>query len=166
MIKRLILAILIAMPMSIFAQKFGVVDSEGVITSMPSYAAMETQINEASKKYEDELAKLTEELNKKFTEYQALEKDTNTLESIKERRMQEIQELDQKVQQFHNTAMQDLQRQRQQLLAPIQQQFTEACKSVGQEGGFTFIFPIGISLYDGTGVEDVTAAVKAKLGVK
>lgn len=166
MIKRLILAILIALPMSVFAQKFGVVDSENVITSLPDYTAMETQINEASKKYEDELSKLTEELNKKFTEYQALEKDATTPESIKERRMQEIQELDQKVQQFHNTAMQDLQRQRQQLMAPIQQKFLDACKAVGQEGNHTFIFPVGISLYDGAGVEDVTAAIKAKLGVK
>lgn len=166
MIKNVIVALLIALPMSIFAQKFGIVETEPVLTSMPEYIAMQTQVNEASKKYEEELNKLKEEMNKKFTEYQALEKDTATPESIKERRMQEMQELDQKIQQFTNTAMQDLQRQQQQLMAPIEQKFMEACNSVGQEGGYTFIFPMGQALYTGATVEDVTPQVKAKLGIK
>lgn len=166
MIKNVILALLIALPLSVFAQKFGVVETEPVLTSMPEYAAMQTQVNEASKKYEDELNKLKEEMNKKFTEYQALEKDTATPESIKERRMQEMQELDQKIQQFTNTAMQDLQRQQQQLMAPIEQKFMDACKAVGQEGGYTFILPQGMALYVGSTVEDVTPLIKAKLGIK
>lgn len=166
MIKKTILALLIALPMSLFAQKFGVVEAEPVLTAMPEYTAMQTQINDASKKYEDELNRLKEQMNKQVTEYQALEKDAATPESIKERRIQEMQELDQKIQQFTNTAMQDLQRQQQQLMAPIEQKFMDACKSVGQEGGYTFIFPQGSALFVGSTVEDVTPLIKAKLGVK
>lgn len=165
MIKKLFLVLLIALPISVFAQKFGVVDEQAIFDSLPDVKNVQTQIEEASKTYETELQKLTEEFNKKMTEFQALQQDTTTPESIKERRMQELQELDQKMQQFRNTAMQDLQRQQQQLMMPIQQKVIDAIKAVGQEGGYTLILPISIPYYQGVGVEDATPAVKAKLGI-
>lgn len=166
MLKRTLLAILIALPISVFAQKFGVVDVQPVLTAMPEYATANAQLEEASKKYQDEYAKLKEEINKKYTEYQALEQDANALPTIKERRIQEIQELDQKMQQFTNTASQDLQRQQQQLMAPIEQKLVDAIKTVGQEGGYTFIFPKEVPIYYGASAEDVTPLVKAKLGIQ
>lgn len=165
MIKKIVLAILIAMPFCSFAQKFGIVDVETIITAMPEYTAMQTQINETSQKFQDEFDKLTEEMNKKVTEFQTLSQDATTPESIKERRMQEIQELDGKIQQFRNSASQDLQRQQAQLMSPIEQKFNEAVKTVGQEGNYTFIFQKGMSLYEGSDVVDVTPTVKAKLGI-
>lgn len=166
MIKKLILAILFALPMSVFAQKFGVVDVEAIIPNMAEYAAVQTQVNAASTKYQEEFDKLQEEMNKKMSEYQNLEKDATTPESIKERRIQEMQELNEKINQFRNTASQDLQRQQAQLMAPVEQKFNEAIQAVGQEGNYTFIFPVGVSMYTGKDAIDVTAEVKAKLGVK
>ena len=166
MLKKILLAIVIALPCTALAQKFGVVDGEAIITAMPEMTTIQNQLNDASKKYEDEFAKLTEEMNKKVTEFQALDKDTATPESIKERRMQEIQELDAKIQQFRQTASQDLQRQQQQLMAPVEQKITDAIKAVGQEGAYVFIFQQQIPIYVGTAVTDVTPAVKAKLGIK
>lgn len=166
MIKKIILAIVFALPMSVFAQKFGVVDVEAIITNMSEYAAVQTQVNAASQKYQEEFDKLQEEMNKKMTEYQNLDKDTTTPESIKERRIQEIQELNDKINQFRNTATQDLQRQQQQLMAPVEQKFNDALQAVGQEGGYTFIFPNGVALYTGSTAIDVTNEVKAKLGIK
>lgn len=166
MIKKIILAIVFALPMSVFAQKFGVVDVEAIIPNMSEYAAVQTQVNAASQKYQEEFDKLQEEMNKKITEYQNLEKDATTPESIKERRLQEVQELNDKINQFRNTATQDLQRQQQQLMAPVEQKFNDAIQAVGQEGGYTFIFPNGVALYTGASAIDVTNDVKAKLGVK
>lgn len=166
MIKRLIIAIAIALPMSIFAQKFGIVDADAVLKQMPEYNAMQTQIQDASAKYQQEFDKLNEEFEKKVTEYQTLEKDAATPQSIKERRIQEIQELRAKIEQFQNTVYQDLQRQQAQLQAPIEQRIMEAINSVGAEGGYVFIFPKGLPLFEGAMVEDCSAAVIAKLGIK
>ncbi len=168
MIKKLILAALVALPFSAFAQKFGVVDLENVFQAMPETATAQTQLTDASKKYEDEFAKLREEVDKLFAEYQNLQKDPATPDAIKERRLNELQERDQKVQQFRNTASQDLARLQEQLMAPIQQKIGEAVKTVGQEGNFTFIFPNeqGLLLYTGSDVTDVTPLVKTKLGIK
>jgi outer membrane protein len=167
MIKKIILAILIALPFSTFAQKFGVVDVNKVFTSMPEATAMQQQLTDASKKYEDEFAKLREEFEKLYTEYQTIANDANTPESIKERRVQELQERDAKITQFRETAQQDLSRLNEQLAAPIQQKITDAVSAVGQENGYTFIFPNeqSLLLYKGTDVVDVTSLVLKKLGI-
>lgn len=168
MLKKLILVIAMVLPMSIFAQKFGTVDTDAIMQAMPETTKARDQIAEASKKYENEFQKLNEELNKLYTDFQAIQNDANTPETIKERRMQEIQDRAQKVEQFRNTATQDLQRQQEQLMQPILAKVTEAIKSVGAEGTFTFIFPNepSLLLYQGKDVVDVTPLVKTKLGLK
>lgn len=160
----LVLAMAVALPVAMSAQKFGIVDAQTVLTSLPDFTKMQEQITEASKKYEDEFKNLSAELDRKISEYQALPEDSP--KQIRERRESELQELDQKIQQFRNTASQDLQRQQQTLMAPIEQKLIEAIKAVGQEGGFTLIFQDGQALYQGKDVIDVTADVKAKLGIK
>lgn len=165
MIKKILLAILIALPFCGFAQgKFGTVDVQAIVQGMPEFAAMQTQLETSSKTYETEFQKLQEEFQKKYTEFQQL--DASTLESIKERRMQEIQELSQKIEQFRNTASQDLQRQQEQLMAPIQQKIQDAIKAVGDENNYTFIFETIAAAYVGRDVTDVTPLIKTKLGVK
>ena len=64
MIKKLLMALLVALPFSSMAQKFGVVDLESIFTSMPESAAMQTQLQETTTKYEEEFGKLQEEVNK------------------------------------------------------------------------------------------------------
>lgn len=168
MIKKILLAIAIALPMCAVAQapKFGIVNTQTIIEAMPDVKTAQETITAASKKYEDEFKVLQTEAEKKLTEYQALEQDAATPQSIKERRMQELQELDQRMQQFRQTATQDLQRQQEQLMAPIQEKVRTAINAVGAENSMTFIFENIVPIYVGTDVTDITAMVKTKLGIQ
>lgn len=168
MFKRIILAIAVILPMSAFAQKFGVVNLETVSQAMPETAAMTNQLQEASKKFETEFQQLNEEINKLYAEYQAIAEDPNTPDSIKQRRISDIQERQQRLNKFSNTAQQDLNRLREQLITPIVAKMMDAVKAVGQEGGYTLILPFSeeLILYQGNDVTDVTAEVKTKLGLK
>ena len=167
MFKKLLLAVALVLPVSAMAQKFGVVDLESIFTAMPETTEMQAQIEKTTKQYEAESQKLMDEVNNLYVEFQKVANDPNTLESIKERRRQEIEEKYQKVEQFRNNAQQDLMRLQQTLMAPIQSKVTDAVKSVGTEGGYTFIFPNdpGLIMYQGGDVVDVTPAVKTKLGI-
>lgn len=165
MFKRIILAIAVILPMSVFAQKFGVADLDAIVQAMPEFAQMNAQVEEASKKYQTEFDQLNEELNKLYAEFQTIADDPNTPQAIKQRRMSEIEERNQKVRQFQSTAYQDLERLNQQLSQPIQQKMLEAVQAVGAEGDFTFIFPNGSAVYQGSNVVNVTDLVKAKLGI-
>ncbi len=168
MIKKILLAALVAIPMCAAAQapKFGVVSVETIFEAMPERTNAQEQLEKASKQYEDEYKKLNDDLDKKYAEFQNLDKDETTPESIKERRIQEMQEMQTKIQQFRTTAQQDLQRQQEQLMAPIQEKITTAIKAIGTENGYTMILPDGVAAYMGSNVEDVTQMVKAKLGLQ
>lgn len=166
MIKKiLVLAICAVMlPLSGFAQKFGIVDSQEILEKMPETVKANETLQTSQKKYEDEFKNLSAEFEKKYTELQNLPKDTP--QAIADRRMQEAQDLQQKIETFRQTAANDLQKQQQQLYAPIIEKVRQAIQTVGKEGNYTFIFETGASIYSGTDVVDITTSVKAKLGMK
>lgn len=165
MFKKLILALALALPMSVMAQKFGVVDTQAVLTGMPESTQMQKELQDLQKQYEDELQKLQEQVNKLYNDFQAIQDDPNTAQSIKERRMQEVQEAMQKAEQFRNTASQEISKAAEAKMAPIQTKINDAVKAVGAEGGFTLILPNepGLLLYVGSDVTDVTKQVQAKI---
>lgn len=165
MIKKLLVAIMIALPAMAFAQKFGTVNTQQIMQDLPDVKEAQTQLEAASKKYDDEFKNLQTEMQKKYEELQKAQEE-KAPQTILDRRMSELQDLDQKIQQFRNTASQDLQRQQEQLLAPIQQKILNAINSVGTEGNYTMVFENGAAVYVGTDVTDLTPAVKAKLGLK
>ncbi len=167
MIKKFLIAVAIAVPMLASAQtaKFGTINAEEVFAVMPESKTAQDEIAAASKQYEDEYAKLNAEMQKKFTEYQALQNDASTPQSIKDRRLQEMQDLDQKAQQFAETAKMDLQRKQQQLMQPIQEKLIKAIQEVGANNGFTMIFPAGVAYFTSTEVVDITPLVKTHLGI-
>ena len=142
------------------------VGSELCIRYRPETAAANTQLQEAQNKFQSEYKTLEEEMNKKVAEFQQLQNDPNTPQSIKERRIQDMQDMDERAKQFMATAQQDLQRQQAQLMQPIQEKLINAIKAVGAENGFTMIFPVGQALFESADVVDVTDLVRTKLGIK
>ncbi len=168
MIKKVLLAIALICPMLLSAQtlKIGLVDFDAILQAMPETTAAQNQIREVNDKYEAEYKKLGEEMNRLVTEYQNMAE--NELPAIKERKTRELSDYQQKIQQFEQNAMNDIQKMNNDLMAPIQQKVVQAIESVGREGNFSLIqmYAPQLTLYHAAPVEDITPAVKAKLGVK
>lgn len=150
------------------AQKFGYVNTSEIFNVMPEKATAENTLKQVSDKYETEFKNLQDAFQKKMADYEAADKDASTPQAIKDRHNQELQDEYMKIQNFQQTASQDLQRQQETLLAPITQKLQNAIQAVGAEGGYTFIFDqaVGAIIYTGTNAEDVSAKVKTKLGIK
>ena len=170
MFKRFMLLAIAATTMCLGAQaqKFGYVNTNEIFNVMPDKVTAENTLKSVSDKYETEFKNLQDAFQKKMADYEAAEKDPSTPQAIKDRHNQESQEDYVKIQNFQQTAAQDLQRQQETLLAPITQKLQNAIQAVGAEGGYTFIFDqaAGAILYNGNDAEDVSAKVKAKLGIK
>lgn len=168
MIKKFLLAIALICPMLLSAQtvKIGLVDFTAIMEGMPETAAARTQVKEVTDKYEAEFKKLTEEFNRMATEYQNMSPDE--LPAIKERKTRELSDYQQKIQQFEQTAMQDIQKMQGELMAPVQQKVSQAVESVGREGGYSLIqiYEPALTLFYADPVVNITDAVKAKLGIK
>lgn len=167
MLKKIALLLLLIAPMSVFAQKFGHVKSMDIISVMPEFTKAQTDIQAQQKQYEDEIKRATDELTKKYTEYQ--QEQANLPKNIQERRQKELQELQEKGMQFQQDASQQLQKAYADMMEPIYKKFEDALRAVGQEGGYIYIFDLNrtdIPFVNETQSTDVTAAVKTKLGLK
>ena len=167
MLKKIALILLLIAPMTVFAQKFGHIKTQAIISIMPEYTKAQTDIQTLQKQYEDDIKRLTDELQKKFTEYQ--QEQANLPKNIQERRQKELQELNEKGMLAQQDAQQELERAWMSMLEPIAKKIDEAIKAVGQEGGYVYIFDLNstnIPFVNETLSTDVTDAVKAKLGIK
>lgn len=170
MLKKILLAVALMLPVfGASAQtsvKIGLVDTGAVIQAMPDTQEAQKKVADASKKYEDEYARLGEEMKRMYDELNNMKEDE--LPAIRERKTREFQDYQVKVQTFEQNAQQDLQRMQAELLNPIFQKIKDAVESVGKEGGFSMIqdYNPQQTLYFAAPVVDVTAQVKAKLGIK
>ena len=167
MLKKIALLLMLILPMSVFAQKFGHIKTQEILTAMPEYTKAQTDIQTMQQQYDDEMKRLGEELNKKFAAYQ--QEQANLPKNIQERRQKELQELNERGMQMQQDAQQQLQQSWMQMLEPIAKKIDDAIKAVGQEGGYVYIFDLNttnIPFVNETLSTDVTDAVKAKLGIK
>ena len=168
MIKKVLLAVALAFPMFASAQtlKIGIVDVEEIVQKLPDYTDAQNKYVETSKKYEDEFGKLREEMNRRYEELQKMPEDE--LATIRDRKVKDFQEYQLKIQQFEESATQELAKVQQELLAPIYQKVNNAIQAVGQEGNYSMIEAKvqSLVLYYADPVEDITPKVKAKLGVQ
>lgn len=167
MLKKLLLVAALLFPMLASAQtlKIGIVDTQEIISKMPDTAAAQKQLEEVSKKYQEEYAKLGEEMKRMVDEYQNMKEDE--LPAIRERKTRELSDYQQKIQQFEQTADQDLQKMQYDLMSPVLSKIRTAIEAVGKEGGFSLVQnkDAQIILYYDSPVVDITGDVKAKLGI-
>ena len=166
MLKKIALLLMLILPMSVFAQKFGHIKTQEILTVMPEYTKAQTDIQTMQKQYDDEIKRISDEINKKFAAYQ--QEQANLPKNIQERRQKELQELNERGMQMGQDAQQQLQQSWLQMLEPIAKKIDDAIKAVGQEGGYIYIFDLNatqIPFINEAHSTDVTAAVKAKLGL-
>ena len=145
--------------------KFGHVNTQEIIQIMPEYTKARTEIDALQAQYEADLKSMQDELQKKG---EAFDKEQATLpENIKQRRQQELQDMYTKIQQSYQDNQQALQKASAEKMQVIQGKVLDAIKTVGQEGSFVYIMEAGSLPYISTTLStDVTAQVKAKLGLK
>lgn len=164
--KKLILAALIALPMSAFAQKFAHVNSATIIQAMPEYTTAQTDLQTLGKSYEEEIKRMQDELQSKYEDYQ--KNGASLPDATKQRREQELTDLDQRLNQYAQTAQQEMDKARQEKMQAISDKIQKAIQEVGTSGGYVYIMDVtaGIPFINETLSTDVTNQVKTKLGIK
>jgi Outer membrane protein len=170
MLKKIAIALMLILPMGIAAQtlKFGHVASQEVLVLMPEYTKAMADMEALQKKYTDELKILTEDINKKFTEYQTAKNEGNLPQNIDERRQREIQEMMERKDLFEQDAYTKMRETSTQLTNPILQKLESAIKEVGAAEGVVYIFDLSsthIPYVDDKQSTDLTQKVKTKLGL-
>lgn len=162
--KKIIFTIMLAIPMLASAQKFGHINTQELFAQMPEVNQVKLKMDTIQGQYENQLASMNEEFQKKVQDYQTQE--ATMADAIKQIRQQELQEMQQRIQLFYQTAEQDIQKKQQELLAPVHEKMTKAIKAVGERENYTYIFDSAAMVHIGNDAIDATPAVKKELGIK
>ena len=156
------------LPLMLMAQaRIGIVNSQQIFDIMPEKAEAEAQLKTLSDRYHSEYLLLQEEFDKKYADYQTVAADATMPETIKERRVQELQESDKKMREFERRAADDIAASRTVLLQPITDKIQAAIRQAGQQGNFDLVFDTAVTpvAYTGPATIDITPMVKAILGL-
>ena len=148
------------------AQKLGYINSNELLLAMPERATIETEIQNHAKQLETQLLAMQKELETKYQEFQA--KEAMMTEAIREDRIKELTSLEQRLNDFQESAQADLQKKEKALTEPLISKAKAAIEKVGRENGYTYIFDsgIGFMLYiDQTTGENLMPLVKKELGL-
>jgi outer membrane protein len=160
--KKLILMIMLMAPLATFAQKFGKVNTQTIMQSLPEISKINGELEATAKQYENDLKSMQEELQRQSDAY---DKGKSTMNATaQQQKEQELQQLYQKIQQTYSDNQQALQKAQQEKMQPVITKVRNAISNVGKTGGYTYIFEEGVAVYTGTNVEDVTSKVQAEIG--
>ena len=168
MLKKIALVVaMIILPLGAMAQaKFAHMNSQEVITVMPEFTKAQADMDALAKQYQKEMETGEAELNKKYQEF--LQQADSLPKNIAERRQKEIQDMAQRQQQFQQESAQSMQKAQNDAMAPIYKKLEDAIQAVGKAEGVIYIFDVARTSipFIGTQSIDVTAKVKAQLGIK
>jgi outer membrane protein len=164
--KRITLAMGVLMiALAVNAQKFGHITAELLLQDMPEYDSAQVKLQNLNRSYELEIERIQVEINKKIEDYQKNEATMSNL--IKEAKASEIQEMQVRLQNFAQTAQQDLQQQQMTLMQPVMEKARKAIEEVAKENGLLYVFDMsqGNPVYASEESIDLLPLVKTKLGL-
>ncbi|MBQ8046497.1 MAG: OmpH family outer membrane protein [Prevotella sp.] len=159
--KKIMIMMMLFAPMSIFAQKFGHVDTQSIISTLPEISKVDGEIKALAQEKDNQIQAMAQEFQRKVEEYQ---KNLSTMNQTKKDEVEkELGDMQQKIQQANQDAQQELAQVQREKYEPIQNKIRTAIENVGKAGGYIYIFETGVALYTGPDSKDVTADVKAEL---
>lgn len=163
-----IIALLLTLTTTLGAQelKFAHIDIQKLVATLPDKVKADKALQDEANKLQSQLKIMSEELDKKYSEYMS-QKDSlpDLVKSIKEK---EIQDQNQRIQNYNQLAQQSLGQKEQELLKPIIEKVQKAIDEVGAENGFIYIFDVSskvILFYSDKSV-DAEPLVRTKLGIQ
>ncbi len=145
--------------------KFGHINSQSLLMAMPERDSAEAKLKKYAKDLQDQIETLQVEFNKKYQDYN--QKKATLTDAIREMKEKELSDLQQRSQEFEQTAQQDYQRQQSDLMKPIVDKANATIQKVAKANGFVYIFDVstGAVAYFSDQSIDILPLVKKELGL-
>ena len=166
--KKLLIAVVCMFSVASFAQdlKFGHVNTQDLIALMPEFQTAQKEIEDTRLMYVNEMQKLENEFQSK---YSALQQEAEKLDpAIRASRTAEVEKMYENMQNFQQTAQENLQKKQMELMIPITDKAKKAIAQVGEEMKLIYVFDMQEGtpiLYHSAQSIDILPAVKKKLGL-
>lgn len=146
------------------AQKIAHINSNDLLQLMPEVKAANKEMEAYSKQLEEQLSSMTTELQKKYDEYtKTADKMPDAVKDLKEKELQQLQE---RIETFRETARESVQNKEKQLLEPIIKKAKEAVQTVAKENGYAYVLDTStgaVIMFPDS--DNLMALVKKKLNI-
>jgi outer membrane protein len=141
------------------------INTQELVAAMPETKQMQEELKKVAQAYDTEYKSQGTALQAKVQKYDQ-EAPTQT-DAKNAERMQEVQDLQKKLQVYAQTAQQELAKKQEDLYKPIGEKAKKAIEDVAAELGLEYVFDsspgAGLVVFKG---KDLMAATKTKLGIK
>jgi outer membrane protein len=156
--------VLIASSFTASAQKVAHIDLDSLIGIMPESKTAQLAVQEYGKQLEVEVTKMQAELQRLYEEYQLKSKDWAEL--VRASKEKELNDLNQRIQDFQQQAQQDYQKKSAELSKPVYDKAKKAIDQVAKEGGYKYVLDTsaGFVLYSEP-TDDILSIVMKKLAI-
>ena len=151
--------------LNVLAQsKIGHINSNELLELMPERTAAAKQVEQHAVQLENQLKAMSAEYQGKVSEYQ--NQQALMAEAVKQTKVKEITDLETRIQQFQQSAQEELQKKEAEVLQPIIDKAKKAIDDVAKEKGYDYILDtgLGVVLYSNTG-DNILPLVKKKLSL-
>ena len=168
--KKLFLALLffLAGSVALFAQKYAYIDSEYILSNMPSYVEAQAELDRLSVNWQKEIEAKFKEIDEMYRKYQ---QDAVLLpEDAKIKRQNEIINAENDAKELQRKRFGtdgDLYNKREELIKPIQDRVFTAIEEYARERAYAFVFDKAgdLTIVYADSKFDINDAILAKLGV-
>lgn len=137
----ILMMILLAGTTTTFAQKFGYVDTDKILSKMTEYSEAQKKLDDMGKTWQEEIARKYKEIDDMYKDYQA--QQVLLTEDMKRKREEEITNREKAVKELQKQrfgASGDLFKKREELVKPIQEKVFQSITKLAQTKGLDFVF--------------------------
>lgn len=144
--------------------KFAHIDSQELIQAMPETKAAQAEIQKQAKGLDDQMSDMQKEYQTKLNEFS--EKQDSLTDIVRQAKVEDLQNLQQRIQSFNQMAQKQLQQKQSELMQPIFDKANKTIAAVAKEQGVIYVFDTNAVLYHSSASIDLLPLVKAKLGIQ
>ncbi|WP_274957512.1 OmpH family outer membrane protein [Millionella massiliensis] len=148
-------------------QKFGYINSQELLASMPEIDSVESKVQALGKDLESQYKAMQTEM---ITKTQDLQNNLNTLsETVRKQKEKELYDLQTRIEEFNQSAQQELYAKQQELLQPVREKAQAAITKVAKEQNLTAVFDLtsGALIYQNESqMVNLLPMVKQALGIQ
>lgn len=164
---KLTLAVVLTMgATSLFAQKFGRVNSSEIIAAMPETKEMQVNMEAYAKNLDGEMESLQVEYNNKVQEFQ--KNNATYSDAVRDMKVKELDSIAARIREFQQVAHEDYQKKQNELMAPIFEKAKNAIDKVSATNGYLAVFDTtagALVYFDEAALTDIAPEVKKELGI-
>lgn len=145
-------------------QKIGHVNTQEILAMLPEVKTADGELQKFQGQLENQLKSMGAEYQAKVQDYQSQE--ALMAEAIKKSKAKEITDLQERIQDFQQTAQESIQKKKEELYSPILKKTEEAVKEVAKENAYSYILDTasGVVLFS-METTDISPLVKKKMGI-